>query len=170
MKKVKDTVQQGKRIISLDLGSKMGVAWGDGNRPDGHEMVKFTGKGGFNPESFYKFYLYLNNKVQMELSSSFEDVHLVIEKPNAHMPGYAGVKVHFGMLGVALLIEGRWSRVTSHVVPALTIKKFWTGSGRAKKPDMIAEAQKRGYELVDDNQADAVALYVYAQEVLFGNK
>jgi hypothetical protein len=86
------------------------------------------------------------------------------------MPGYAGVKVHFGMLGVALLIEGRWSRVTSHVVPALTIKKFWTGSGRAKKPDMIAEAQKRGYELVDDNQADAVALYVYAQEVLFGNK
>ena len=32
MKKVKGTVQQGKRIISLDLGSKMGIAWGDGNK------------------------------------------------------------------------------------------------------------------------------------------
>ena len=157
-----------KRIIALDLGSTTGVAWGDGNRPDGSEFIKFTGKGGFNPESFYNFYIYLNQLIQYKLRTSGHDVKLVIEKPNANMPGYAGVRVHFGMLGVALALEGRYSdRVTSHVVPALTIKKYWTGSGRAKKPDMIAQAQREGYDVTDDNEADAIALYHYSQEVLF---
>lgn len=158
------------RIIALDLGSTTGVAFGDGPRPDGSEFVKFTGKGGFTPESFYKFYKYLNSHIKGAHKFHDEDIQLVIEKPNAHMPGYAGVKVHFGMLGVALLLEGRYPRVTGHVVPALTIKKFWTGSGRAKKPDMIAEAVKRDYNIVDDNEADAIALYHYSQEILFGGK
>jgi hypothetical protein len=95
----------------------------------------------------------------------------VVEKPNAHMPGYAGVRVHFGMFGICSVLEGCYSpRVTGHVVPALTIKKFWTGSGKSKKPDMIAEAQKRGYDVTDDNEVDAIAIFVYAQEVLFNNK
>jgi hypothetical protein len=159
------------RVIALDLGSTTGIACGNGPRPDGSEFIKFTGKGGFTPKCFYEFYKYLDYTIATTIRLGEGEIQLVIEKPNAHMPGYAGVKVHFGMLGVALSLEGKYTDlVTSHVVPALTIKKYWTGSGRAKKPDMIAEAQKRGYDIVDDNEADSVALYVYAQEVLFGNK
>ena len=159
------------RIIALDLGSTTGIACGNGPRPDESEFIKFTGKGGFTPKCFYAFYKYLDYTIATTIRLGEGEIQLVIEKPNAHMPGYAGVRVHFGMLGVALMLEGRYGdRVTSHLVPALTIKKYWTGSGRAKKADMIAEAQKRGYDIVDDNQADSVALYVYAQEVLFNNK
>lgn len=39
-----------------------------------------------------------------------------------------------------------------------SIKKSWTGNGAAKKELMIEEARKRGYEPIDDNEADALAL------------
>ena len=40
------------------------------------------------------------------------------------------------------------------------IKKFWTGKGNSKKDAMIAEAKTRHpeMEIVDDNQADALAI------------
>ena len=44
-----------------------------------------------------------------------------------------------------------------------TIKKSFTGSGNAKKAEMIAEAQRRGYMTDDDNEADAIALAEYAR-------
>lgn len=42
------------------------------------------------------------------------------------------------------------------------LKKFFTGSGRAKKPEMVAEARRRGWKVVDDNQADACAVRAWA--------
>jgi len=39
-----------------------------------------------------------------------------------------------------------------------TIKKHWTGSGNAKKPVMIQEAIRRGFNPKDDNEADALAI------------
>lgn len=41
------------------------------------------------------------------------------------------------------------------------IKQGWTGSGRADKPQMIAEAKRRGFAPVDDNHADALAILAY---------
>jgi Holliday junction resolvasome RuvABC endonuclease subunit len=37
------------------------------------------------------------------------------------------------------------------------MKKFWTGAGNAKKPDMMARARKLGFKVQTDNEADAVA-------------
>lgn len=45
-----------------------------------------------------------------------------------------------------------------------TIKKFWTGNGRADKEMMIKEANKRGFDTDNDNQADALALLHYVIE------
>jgi Holliday junction resolvasome RuvABC endonuclease subunit len=42
-----------------------------------------------------------------------------------------------------------------------TVKKFWTGRGRAEKIAMIAAAQARGYDVDDDNEADAIAILDY---------
>lgn len=39
-----------------------------------------------------------------------------------------------------------------------TIKKFITGNGRAKKPEVTAAVRALGHAVTDDNQADAVAL------------
>jgi Holliday junction resolvasome RuvABC endonuclease subunit len=43
---------------------------------------------------------------------------------------------------------------------ASEIKKFATGRGNAKKEEMIEEAKKLGYNPNDDNEADAIHLYM----------
>lgn len=46
-------------------------------------------------------------------------------------------------------------------VPPSTLKKFWTGSGRASKAEMIAEVNERfspDYHCTNDDIADAIAL------------
>ena len=40
-----------------------------------------------------------------------------------------------------------------------TVKKFFAGSGRAQKPDMIRSAQRYGFAVKDDNQADALGAW-----------
>lgn len=49
-------------------------------------------------------------------------------------------------------------------IPAVSIKKFITGNAKAKKPDVIASIKSKGFEVTDDNQADAVALLLLAME------
>ena len=45
-----------------------------------------------------------------------------------------------------------------------TIKRFATGKGNADKAAMIAAARERGFEPVDDNEADALAILFWALE------
>ena len=46
-----------------------------------------------------------------------------------------------------------------------TIKKFITGNGNARKAAVIEAVRKLGYLPEDDNQADAIALLLYAEQV-----
>jgi Holliday junction resolvasome RuvABC endonuclease subunit len=43
-----------------------------------------------------------------------------------------------------------------------TLKKWATGNGNAKKDEMLAAIQALGYEVDDDNEADACHLWRYA--------
>lgn len=54
--------------------------------------------------------------------------------------------------------------VSYQSVPVGIIKKHWTGRGNASKEEMIAEARRRGYDPVDDNEADALAILVLKTE------
>jgi hypothetical protein len=38
------------------------------------------------------------------------------------------------------------------------VKLFWTGAGNADKAAMMAQAKVRGFRVVDDNAADALAM------------
>jgi hypothetical protein len=49
-------------------------------------------------------------------------------------------------------------------VPVGTIKRFATGKGNADKPAMIAAMRERGFEPADDNEADAIAILLWAIE------
>lgn len=42
-----------------------------------------------------------------------------------------------------------------------TIKKFMTGNGYAKKPEMVRAARLRGHNVTNDHEADAIALLLY---------
>jgi crossover junction endodeoxyribonuclease RuvC len=51
-------------------------------------------------------------------------------------------------------------------IPVGTIKRFWTGKGNASKEQMIEAAVRHGYEPIDDNEADAIAiLHLKAKEL-----
>ena len=41
------------------------------------------------------------------------------------------------------------------------LKKFFTGRGNAKKPDMVATAKRYGWRVLDDNAADACAVWAW---------
>lgn len=43
-----------------------------------------------------------------------------------------------------------------------TLKKFMTGKGNAEKSEMIAAVKARGFEPRDDNEADAIAIMLWA--------
>jgi Holliday junction resolvasome RuvABC endonuclease subunit len=47
-------------------------------------------------------------------------------------------------------------------VPVGTIKRFATGKGNADKQAMIAAVRERGFEPADDNEADAIAILLWA--------
>jgi Holliday junction resolvasome RuvABC endonuclease subunit len=41
------------------------------------------------------------------------------------------------------------------------VKKFWTGKGNAKKPDMVARARALGFAVTNDDEADAIAVWFW---------
>lgn len=63
-------------------------------------------------------------------------------------------------------VEGRNIDLMTVAVP--TVKKHWTGSGRADKAAMVAEARRRGFRPDSDNAADALAVldWAIAQEAV----
>jgi len=48
----------------------------------------------------------------------------------------------------------------------MTVKKFITGKGNAKKPEMMAVIKSMGYDIQDDNQADAVGILLMHEKRL----
>lgn len=53
-------------------------------------------------------------------------------------------------------------------VPVGTIKRFITGKGNADKDAVIAAVRARGYQPGDDNEADAIAILLWAIETQGG--
>lgn len=41
------------------------------------------------------------------------------------------------------------------------VKKFWTGRGNAKKPEMVTRARQLGFQVANDDEADAVAQWFF---------
>ncbi len=49
-------------------------------------------------------------------------------------------------------------------VPVGTLKKHATGKGNANKAEVLAAVQARGFEPGDDNEADAIAILLWAED------
>lgn len=78
------------------------------------------------------------------------------------MRGINASKALYGLVGV---IEACCysAGFTALWVPAVTVKKWATGSGKASKADMIATAQIMGYEGDNEHEADSFLLLKYAE-------
>lgn len=82
----------------------------------------------------------------------------------AHFRGGAATEICVGLQTRAQEIAVEWG-VESAPVPTSTLKKWATGVGRAEKAAMIAwAASKIGRQPEDDNEADAIAVGLWAAE------
>ena len=89
---------------------------------------------------------------------------------------YEEVRNHAGtdaahLFGGWLAILSAWCEhhgIPYEGVPVGTIKRFATGKGNADKAAMIAAIRARGFDPADDNEADALAILLWAIETRGG--
>ena len=141
-------------ILALDLGTKCGWATENGSgvwelKPSTHESAG---------ERYSKF--------KRKLHAILFDF-VVYEEVHAHI-GVEAAHVYGGLVAIlqTFCLE---NRIEYKGVPVQTIKKHATGSGNAKKDDMIFSASMKfpKINIIDDNHADALHLLDYAQKVIF---
>lgn len=147
-----------KSTLALDLGLKTGWAYNLGK-----EIVsgvwelsetKYSG-GGFR---FVRFRKNLNvlHAAQPIGQVYYEAVRRHEGVDAAH--AYGGFMSH-----LQAWCEEHEPVIPYEGIPVQTIKLFITGRGNAKKDDVIHAVEDRGYHPKDDNEADAIALNLYAQ-------
>jgi len=89
---------------------------------------------------------------------------------------YEDVKRHVGVLaahaygGFLAMLEAWCAANNVRLIPVGvgTVKKHWTGNGAAKKDLMVDTARAKGFAVVDDNHADALAILSLARELECG--
>jgi Holliday junction resolvasome RuvABC endonuclease subunit len=144
-------------VLALDLGTTTGWAsqWG----------VKITsGSVSFKPSRFD------SAAMRFVKMREFLDRHMVMYPYDTVY--FEEVRRHIGTdaahaYGGYLATLQTWctdNSVEYRGVPVATIKKFWCGKGNASKQEMIAECERRGFQVKDDNQSDAIALLHLAME------
>lgn len=146
------------KLLALDLGTKTGWAWHDGQLCNsGTRIHRHTKK--HHPGHVYRIY---HAWLESLLDSLLPDV-VYYEKVRRHL-GTDAAHMYGGYQAILLaLCAERDIRVEG--VPVQTIKKHATGKGNAKKEIIVALIKSLGYEPCDDNEADALALLNYARSV-----
>ena len=147
----------GPAVLALDLGTATGWA----ARAAGGGIA--SGTVAFKPRRFegggmryLRFRGWLAEAA--DLSGGFARV--VFEEVRAHA-GTDAAHIYGGFLAhLSAWCEER--SIAYEGVPVGTIKRFATGKGNADKAAMIAAVRARGFAPVDDNEADALALLLWA--------
>lgn len=143
-------------LLALDLGTTTGYCLGT---KESHisgiatfKTDRFSGGG----MRFVRFRNWLSELAEQAITE------VVFEEVRAHR-GTDAAHVYGGLMAVLTeWCEAR--RVPYQGVPVGTIKKFATGKGNANKDMMVAAARGWGYEPVDDNEADAIAIFRWRME------
>jgi hypothetical protein len=150
-------------ILALDLGTTTGWAL------RGPDALITSGTASFRPGRFdgggMRYLRFTNWLGELDHLSGpiaaiwFEEVRRHAGTDAAHV---------FGGLLAVLTSWAELRGVPYQGVPVGTIKKFLTGQGNAPKQAMIDAARKRGFSPVDDNEADAIAILLWAIETRGG--
>jgi hypothetical protein len=152
--------QAGCSILALDLGGFTGWALShrDGAIVSGTEQFRQDRwSGGGMP------YLRFRHWLGEVAENSGGLVMVVYEEVRAH----AGTTAAHAYGGFQATLTA-WCEDQSlpyEGVPVGTIKRFATGKGNAGKPAVIAAIKARGFAPADDNEADALALLLWALEM-----
>jgi Holliday junction resolvasome RuvABC endonuclease subunit len=137
-------------VLALDLGSKTGVAiWEDGQITIGTKKLRHDRNA--SGVRFLDFRNWL-----LEIFETYNIYMVFFERVYAHK-GTCAAHVYGGfMYMLAAVCEEMKVRCVG--IPVGTIKKHATGSGNATKEEMMDFARRCGFNPVDDNSADALAI------------
>jgi hypothetical protein len=150
-------------ILALDLGTTTGWAI------RGHDGLITSGTVSFKPGRFdgggMRFLRFTNWLSEIDRLSGpieaiwFEEVRRHAGTDSAHV---------YGGLMATLTTWAELRGVPYAGVPVGTIKQHATGKGNADKAAMISAIRARGYSPADDNEADAIAILLWAIETQGG--
>jgi len=150
-------------ILTLDLGTTTGFAikTAEGAITSGGVLFRpsrFEGGG----MRYLRFRHWLDEMVKLSGTVDricFEEVRRHAGTDAAH--AYGGFLAH-------LTAWCEEHGIPYEGVPVGTIKRFATGKGNADKAAMIAAMKARGFSPADDNEADALALLLWATDARGG--
>lgn len=159
-------------ILALDLGTTTGWALREGDHLESGVQT-FEVKRGESPGMRYlAFRRWLRQIAQPECGArcdgtcSHPIVGLIVYEQTHHRGGAATeVSANFAGRVQEYVAEKKCEAfaIEHAAVHSATLKKWTTGKGNAKKPDMIAAVARRwARDVTDDNEADALALLHYA--------
>lgn len=145
-------------ILSLDLATSTGWACGKPDDEPRFGTFKLPSTGEDIGRFLVKFEDWLNDMITVEAPGL-----VVFEAPILRRGGGNPV-VARKLMGLANSVETICYRrdVRCRQAHLATVKKSFTGSGRAEKADMIAMARRWGWGVRNDNEADALGLWVLA--------
>ena len=147
----------GGSILALDLGTSTGWALRTGDGLITSSTVSFRpGRfdgGGMRYLRFRAWLERLADDAGPIAAIHFEEVRHHTGTDAAHV---------FGGLLATLTAWAELRSIPYSGVPVATIKRHATGKGNANKEAMIAAARARGFSPADDNEADAIAILLWA--------
>ena len=147
-------------ILALDLGTTTGwaLAQTDAQITSGSQSFKpqrFEGGG----MRFLRFKRWLT-----DIKQCSPDISLIVFEEVRRHAGVDAAHAYGGFMG-QLTAWCEHHQIPYEGVPVGTIKKHATGKGNASKDQMIQAMQARNHSVVDDNEADALALLYWAIEM-----
>lgn len=159
----KPIVARPSTILALDPGTTTGYAIKPASGPIVSGTMRFKPNrfegGGM---VFLRFSHWLS-----ELNEKAGPIDLVVyEEVRAHR-GTIAAHVYGGFVA-HLTAWAEFRDLPYQGVPVATIKKFIAGKGNADKAQVIAAVRARGYAPADDNEADAIAILLWAIETSGG--
>lgn len=141
-------------ILALDLGTSTGFAiLKDGTIISGTKKLRQSKSA--SGLRFLDFRLWL-----IEVIKAHGINEIYYERVYRHCGTEAGHVYGGFMYCLATVCEEFGIRCTG--IPVTTIKKHATGNGKATKEDMIKAARNGGFNPLDDNEADSLAILMVA--------
>jgi Holliday junction resolvasome RuvABC endonuclease subunit len=158
-----EAVGRTNTVLALDLGTTTGWAI------RGFDGLITSGTVSFKPSRYdgggMRYLRFTNWLTEIDRLSGpiaaiyFEEVRRHVGTDAAHV---------FGGLLAVLTSWGELRGIPYQGVPVGSIKKHATGKGNAPKQAMIDAARARGFSPADDNEADAIAILLWALETRGG--
>lgn len=146
-----------RNLLALDLGTYTGWAV---QRRDG--SISYGTEHFIQRNQWHDGQRFVNFRAWLGDLLTREQIHHIVYERVVFGHSSSQASNVYGAFWGQVLACAAVRNIECQGVAVPTVKKHWARSGRAKKPDMIDEAKRRGFRPDSDNSADALAILHWA--------